>query len=160
MPALLTPEAEARIEIDRKLQAAGWTLQDPKAIDLYNYKAVAIREFSLTTGEADYLLVVDKKAIGVVEAKARGYRVRSKPGTTLCAFFTRARVSRPPSEMRLTPNLAAGWSSLFTGPKLCWPGQPGLRLSGAVCANCSRSPCPASAYGNLSSGLSRGWTIL
>lgn len=72
MPALLTPEDRARIEIDRKLEAAGWTVQTYGLHDLVNYPTVAIREFPLTTGRADYLLVVNKKAIGVVEAKAVG----------------------------------------------------------------------------------------
>ena len=31
-----------------------------------------MREFPLTTGPADYLLFVDRKAIGVVEAKPEG----------------------------------------------------------------------------------------
>lgn len=35
-------------------------------------KGVAIREFSLTSGFADYLLLVDRRAVGVVEAKKRG----------------------------------------------------------------------------------------
>jgi type I restriction enzyme R subunit len=30
----LTPEQHARVEIDRKLEAAGWVVQDFKAIDL------------------------------------------------------------------------------------------------------------------------------
>ncbi len=34
---------------------------------------VAIREFSLVTGHADYMLYVDAKAIGVVEAKPKGH---------------------------------------------------------------------------------------
>ena len=34
---------------------------------------VAVREFPMLTGEADYLLYVDGKAIGVVEAKPKGH---------------------------------------------------------------------------------------
>jgi predicted type IV restriction endonuclease len=63
------PEAQARIEIDRQLETAGWTIQDQQQMDIFNHRAVAVREFSPTTGFADYLLIVDKKAIGVVEAK-------------------------------------------------------------------------------------------
>jgi type I restriction enzyme R subunit len=33
---------------------------------------VAVREFPLRTGSADYLLYADGKAIGVVEAKLEG----------------------------------------------------------------------------------------
>ena len=34
---------------------------------------VAVREFPLTTGDADYMLYADGKAIGVVEAKPEGH---------------------------------------------------------------------------------------
>lgn len=34
---------------------------------------VAIREFPLSTGHADYMLYADAKAIGVVEAKLKGH---------------------------------------------------------------------------------------
>ena len=68
----LTPEAQARLDIDRQLTAAGWTVQSRDRMDLFNHRAVAVREFALTGGFADYLLIVDKKAIGVVEAKAVG----------------------------------------------------------------------------------------
>lgn len=34
---------------------------------------VAVREFPLTTGDADYMLYVDGRAIGVVEAKPEGH---------------------------------------------------------------------------------------
>jgi len=66
------PEAEARQEIDRRLQAAGWVIQDYKELNLGASAGVAIRELPLTTGEADYLLFVDRKAIGVIEAKPKG----------------------------------------------------------------------------------------
>jgi type I restriction enzyme R subunit len=33
---------------------------------------VAVREFPLKTGEADYLLFVDRKAVGAIETKSEG----------------------------------------------------------------------------------------
>lgn len=71
-PRALTPEEDARQEIDRLLEAAGWSVQDYKALDLGASPSVAVREFPLKTGEADYLLFVDRKAVGVVEAKPLG----------------------------------------------------------------------------------------
>jgi type I restriction enzyme R subunit len=68
----MEPEEIARQTIDQKLQAAGWVVQDYKQMNLGAAKGVAIREFSLKTGYADYLLFVDRKAIGVIEAKAEG----------------------------------------------------------------------------------------
>jgi type I restriction enzyme, R subunit len=69
----LTPEARARVDIDRMLEAAGWVIQDRGEIDLYAGKGVAIREFLLEGNhEADYLLFVNHQAVGALEAKKRG----------------------------------------------------------------------------------------
>ena len=69
-----TPEQQARAEIDRLLQAAGWAVQSVDAVNLHAARGVAIREFPLEPGFgfADYLLYVAGKACGVVEAKKRG----------------------------------------------------------------------------------------
>ena len=69
-----TPEQQARAEIDRLLQAAGWAVQSIDAVNLHAARGVAIREFPLNPGHgfADYLLYVDGKACGVVEAKKQG----------------------------------------------------------------------------------------
>jgi type I restriction enzyme R subunit len=69
----MTPEQEARQDIDKQLEAAGWTVQDYKQLNLGASLGVAIREFPLKkTGFADYLLFVDRKAVGVIEAKSYG----------------------------------------------------------------------------------------
>ena len=69
----VTPEAVARQTIDAALIAAGWAVQDPLDINLYAAKGVAVREFPLPGyGEADYLLFVDRQAVGAVEAKKEG----------------------------------------------------------------------------------------
>lgn len=71
------PERAARQGIDALLLAAGWATQDVAQANLLAAKGVALREFPLDLGYgfADYLLYVDGKACGVVEAK--------KAGTTL-----------------------------------------------------------------------------
>jgi type I restriction enzyme R subunit len=68
------PEQLARREIDRLLAAAGWSVQDVGAANLAAARGVAIREFPLLPGFgfADYLLYVDGKACGVIEAKKQG----------------------------------------------------------------------------------------
>jgi type I restriction enzyme R subunit len=68
------PEEQARAEIDRLLEAAGWHVQDAKAANLHAGLGVAIREFPLKDGHgcADYMLYVDGKAAGVLEAKKEG----------------------------------------------------------------------------------------
>jgi type I restriction enzyme R subunit len=69
---LTTPEELARQQIDRMLAAAGWAVQDRKALNLRVSKGVAIREFPLEAGVADYMLFVDRQAVGIVEAKKEG----------------------------------------------------------------------------------------
>ncbi len=67
-----SPEPLARQHIDALLTAAGWEVQDRSAMNLGAGLGVAVREFPLATGPADYLLFVDRRAIGVVEAKPEG----------------------------------------------------------------------------------------
>jgi type I restriction enzyme R subunit len=68
------PEQQAREEIDRLLQAAGWCVFDLAEANIHAARGVAIREFPLETGFgfADYLLYVDGKAAGIIEAKKQG----------------------------------------------------------------------------------------
>ena len=73
-----TPEARARQLIDRQLEAAGWVLQHRDEFNRKAARGVAVREFPLPAGEADYLLFVDRRAAGAIEAK--------KAGTTLSGF--------------------------------------------------------------------------
>jgi hypothetical protein len=67
-----TPEEEARERIDPLLDAAGWRVQDRNELNLGAALGVAVREFPLTTGFADYLLFVKRRLISIVEAKAVG----------------------------------------------------------------------------------------
>jgi len=41
----LPPEGRARVEIDRMLGEAGWTVQDARAVNLSASRGVAVREF-------------------------------------------------------------------------------------------------------------------
>lgn len=68
------PEADARVEIDAALEAAGWVVQDRDEMNLSAAVGVAVREFKLKHGHgyADYLLFVNGKAVGVLEAKHAG----------------------------------------------------------------------------------------
>ncbi len=70
----MTSEERARETIDELLHHAGWDVQDRAAMNLFAsaYPGVAVREAHLATGFADYLLFVDGKALGVIEAKKAG----------------------------------------------------------------------------------------
>lgn len=74
------PEAEARQTIDELLDAAGWVLQDRTEFDRTASLGVAVREFQLPAGPCDYLLFVDGKAAGVVEAKKTGVTLSGVKG--------------------------------------------------------------------------------
>ena len=64
-----TPEQAARDKIDRMLLDSGWIVQDKTKIAFSAGLGVAVREYETDVGPADYVLFVDKKAVGVVEAK-------------------------------------------------------------------------------------------
>lgn len=67
-----TPEEEARKLIDAQLEAAGWVIQDRHALNRKASLGVAVREYPMASGPCDYLLLVDGKACGVIEAKPEG----------------------------------------------------------------------------------------
>ena len=72
--AYLGPEARARLEIDRQLVACGWKVQNHREMALGAGVGVAVREFPMAPGhgEADYVLFVNRTAVGVIEAKKVG----------------------------------------------------------------------------------------
>lgn len=70
---MLTPEQIARQNIDQKLLQSGWLVQDFKELNPSASLGVAVREYPTESGSADYILFVDRKPIGVVEAKKEGH---------------------------------------------------------------------------------------
>ena len=65
-------EDETREEIDKSLNACGWVIQDKNRINLFESLGVAVREMDTDTGPADYMLFIDGKACGIIEAKREG----------------------------------------------------------------------------------------
>lgn len=68
-PANQNPEQIARDRIDDQLRAAGWVVQDKGAIQLHQGVGQAVREYTTDSGPADYVLFVDRRPVGVIEAK-------------------------------------------------------------------------------------------
>ncbi len=70
----LAQEALARIEIDKHLVAAGWSVQSQDKLNLGAEVGVAVREFTLEKphGRVDYLLFLNGQPAGVIEAKPQG----------------------------------------------------------------------------------------
>jgi len=71
------PEQIARDNIDKQLLACGWVIQGKKQVNLSAGPGVAIREYQTETGPADYILFVDRKPVGIIEAKREdeGYKL-------------------------------------------------------------------------------------
>ena len=67
------PEQKARDNIDVLLRQSGWHVQDKKTIDFNAGLGVAVKEYDTDVGPADYALFVDKKAVGVIEAKPESW---------------------------------------------------------------------------------------
>ncbi len=70
----LTAEQRARVLIDRQLTDAGWSVQDRSGLNLFASQGVAVREVIMAAGHgrADYLLYVDQRTVGAIEAKPEG----------------------------------------------------------------------------------------
>jgi type I restriction enzyme, R subunit len=66
------PEQQARRNIDNQLIDAGWVIQDMKDLNLGASLGVAVREYPTDSGPADYILFVERKHVGVIEAKKEG----------------------------------------------------------------------------------------
>ncbi|MDB6112858.1 MAG: type site-specific deoxyribonuclease [Pedosphaera sp.] len=89
----MTPEEQARLDIDKQLTASGWAVQDYARYNAGAAQGIALREVPLKSGRCDYLLLVDRKPVGVVEAKKTGTPLSSISeqsghyGTKLPDFF-------------------------------------------------------------------------
>ena len=70
------PEQLARDIIDKQLIACGWIIQNKKSFNLAAGIGIAICEYQTDAGPADYILFVNKKPIGLIEAKREEEGVR------------------------------------------------------------------------------------
>lgn len=73
-----TPEERARETIDVRLAESGWLVQSRDQVNLSAGPGIAIREFPLAggLGYADYLIFVDGRPVGALEAKPEGHTLR------------------------------------------------------------------------------------
>lgn len=71
------PEQIARDKIDKMLTGAGWLVQSKDKVNLSAGIGIALRETNTESGSADYILFVNSKAVGVIEAKkeTEGHRL-------------------------------------------------------------------------------------
>ena len=108
------------MEIDAKLLACGWIIQNRGEMNLSAGPGVAVREFPTSEGPADYALFVDETFCGVVEAKS--------DGTTLSGFSEQAAgyLSGAPDylpggvDKRRFEYVSTGTESIFPASRECW----------------------------------------
>ena len=78
---LNNPEDKARHDlINPALEKPGWKVQHFKTANIYAARGVAVEYFQMGkgVGEADYVLFVDGKACGIIEAKKEGMTLIGK----------------------------------------------------------------------------------
>ena len=63
------PEQIARDRIDKMLTDTQWVVQSVNKVDLSANQGVAVREYQTDVGPADYVLFIDRKPVGIIEAK-------------------------------------------------------------------------------------------
>lgn len=95
----MKPEDKVREKIDDILKQVGFVIQDREEFNRNASLGVAVREFVMSDeSKADYLLFIDGKACGVIEAK--------KEGISLSGIEIQAKhyVSHIPKELRIWQN--------------------------------------------------------
>ncbi len=64
-----------RQEIDCLLAQCRWLVQNRRELNITAVMGVAVREATLGNGEADFLLLVDGKVVGVFEGQPPGFNL-------------------------------------------------------------------------------------
>lgn len=66
----MSPEEKARLVIDEKLKASGYFVQDVKDFNPAAGLGVVVREWQTDSGPCDYVIFINRKPVGIIEAKA------------------------------------------------------------------------------------------
>ena len=92
------PEQIARDNIDKQLILCGWIIQDKKKINFTAGTGIAVREYQTDIGPADYVLFIDRVAVGIIEAK------REEEGVHLISTVEEQSVQYANAKLRLLNN--------------------------------------------------------
>lgn len=143
------PEEQTRARIDQLLSDAGWVIQDRSDFNRHAALGVAVREFHLPAGYCDYLLFIDGKAAGVIEAKKAGVTLSDVAGQS-AKYVAHLPEHLPHWEQRLVSHYeSAAWDRAGCGnrsrpgalvsflpsttPKCCMSGYASRRPCGHSC---------------------------
>jgi len=118
----MTPEEEARQNIDRKLTQAGWIVQDYRSINLSAGLGIAVREYPTESGSADYILFIDRNPIGVIEAKKEGITLSSVHDQTTRYASDKLKFIKKPNELPFQYE-STGTETFFTDARDPLPRQ-------------------------------------
>jgi type I restriction enzyme R subunit len=104
-----TPEQRARRKIDADLTAAGWLVRSQEDLDLTAGRGIAVREFQMKPGFgfADYLLYLDRRAAGAIEAKPDGTLTGVEAQS---AKYAAGLPENLPAHRRPLPSVRVQWS--------------------------------------------------
>lgn len=108
------PEQIARDTIDRCLIASGWIIQSIKQINLRAGIGVAVKEYSTDVGPADYVLFVDGKPCGVIEAKREEEGHRMAVHENQAEYYAKAKLKHLKNEPLPYVYLSTGEITKFT----------------------------------------------
>ena len=148
----MKPEENARLSIDAQLTAAGWVVVDRDEFTP-NLGAAAIRE-ALMTGqrEADYLLLLHGKAVGIVEAKRADVKLDRADFREQALGYARDLPHDQPSWRKVLPlvYLANGKDILLCSepqrPDAPFTAQPRLSIPTRYRRNCPKRRCSTTSF--------------
>jgi len=83
------PEQEARDNINKKLNATGWAVQDKNKINCNESNGIAIRGYQTDFGLTDYVLLVERRPVGIIEAKKEEEGCRITSHELQAEFYTK-----------------------------------------------------------------------
>ena len=140
----LLPEEKARKKIDMLLKKAGWSIV-PRDQYSPGVSAVAIEEGILKGNlEADYLLFLEGKAIGVLEAKKESVSLDDIVANQaenythkLLPMYHKGKTPGIATATRLYTT-ANGWTFFREAQTLC---ELGIRTMPTARRNCKKIPC-------------------
>jgi len=108
------PEQIARDNIDKQLKACGWIIQSIKQVNLNAGIGVAVKEYLTDVGPADYVLFVDGKPRGVIEAKREDEGHRMTVHENQAEDYARAKLKHLKNEPLPFVFLSTGEITRFT----------------------------------------------
>jgi type I restriction enzyme R subunit len=108
------PEQLARDNIDKRLVACGWQVQSMAKINLSSCLGVAVREYSTDVGFADYVLFIDGKPCGIIEAKRQEEGHRTNIHEEQAENYAKAQLKYLKNNQLPFVYISTGEKNLFT----------------------------------------------